>query len=262
VSERKVHPTAIIDPKAQLDSSVEVGPYAIIGPQVSIGKGTTVGPHAVIDGFTTIGERNVIFHHASVGAPPQDLKYAGENSELRIGNENTVREFVTLHKGTQGGGMVTRIGNKNLFMAYSHVAHDCIVGNGCVFANCAAIGGHVEVGDHVILGGLSAVHQFVRIGKHAFAAGGSFVVMDLAPYCNAQGDRAELAGLNTTGLERSGYSAESIGRIKEAYRIVFRSKTPLAQAIEKLKTDFAGHKEIEEFVAFISTSKRGLIRPR
>jgi len=237
-----IHPTAIIDPGAQLHASVEVGPYAVIGPKVKIAAGTRVGPHAVIEGDTTIGQKNRIFQFASVGAQPQDLK------------------FTTLHIGTDGGGGVTRIGNKNLFMAYSHVAHDCIVGSGCVFANSATLGGHVEIGDHVILGGLVAVHQFTRIGQHAFIAGGAMVVMDVPPFCTAQGDRAELAGLNTVGLTRHGYNDVQVARIKDAYRILFRSKLGLNEAIARLKAEHGGHAEIELLLTFITSSKRGFTR--
>jgi UDP-N-acetylglucosamine acyltransferase len=255
-----VHPTAVIHPGARLHPTVQVGPYAVIGPNVELGAGTTVGPHSVIEGRTRIGERNRVFQFASVGAQPQDLKYAGEDSELHIGDENLIREFTTLHKGTAGGGGVTRIGNGNLFMAYSHVAHDCQVGNGCVFANSATLGGHVEIGDHVILGGLAAVHQFTRIGRHAFVAGGSMVVMDVPPYCTAQGDRAELVGINSVGLARHGFSEEQIGQIKDAYRVLFRSKLPLDEALERLRTDFGGSPEIEVLLAFVASSKRGLTR--
>jgi UDP-N-acetylglucosamine acyltransferase len=255
-----VHPTAIVAPGAKLHATVEVGPYAVIGPQVTIGAGTLVGPHAVIDGRTRLGERNKVFQFASVGAQPQDLKYAGEDSALEIGDENLIREFTTLHKGTTGGGGVTRIGNGNLFMAYAHVAHDCQVGNGCVFANAATLGGHVEIGDHVILGGLAAVHQFTRVGRHAFIAGGSMVVMDVPPFCTAQGDRAELAGINSIGLARHGFSEDQIGRVKEAYRILFRSKLPLEEAVERLRTDLGDQSEIQTLLAFITTSQRGLTR--
>lgn len=255
-----VHPTAIVAPGAKLHATVEVGPYAVIGPQVEIGAGTTVGPHAVLDGRTRLGERNKVFQFASVGAPPQDLKYAGEDSALEIGNENLIREFTTLHKGTTGGGGVTRIGNRNLFMAYAHVAHDCRVGNGCVLANAATLGGHVDVGDHVILGGLAAVHQFTRIGKHAFVAGGAMVVMDVPPFCTAQGDRAELAGINSIGLARHGFSEDQIGRVKEAYRILFRSKLPLEEAVERLQTELGDQPEIQELLGFITTTERGLTR--
>lgn len=255
-----VHATAIVHQDAKLHESVEVGPYAIIGPKVKIGAGTTVGSHAVIEGDTTIGERNRIFHHASVGAVPQDLKYAGEPTRLVIGDENMIREFTTLNIGTAGGGGLTKIGNKNLFMAYSHVAHDCTVANGCVLANSVALAGHVDVADFVILGGLSAVHQFTRIGKHAFIAGGSMVAMDVPPYCTAQGDRAELAGLNTVGLSRHGMTDEQIGRIKDAYRILFRSKLGLNEAMSRLKAEHGGHSEIEHLLEFIASSKRGITR--
>jgi len=255
-----VHPTAIVAPGARLHATAEVGPYAVIGPQVEIGAGTIVGPHAVIEGRTRLGERNRVFQFASVGAPPQDLKYAGEDSALEIGSENLIREFTTLHKGTSGGGGVTRIGNRNLFMAYAHVAHDCQVGNGCVLANAATLGGHVEVGDHVILGGLAAVHQFTRIGKHAFVAGGAMVVMDVPPFCTAQGDRAELAGINSIGLARHGFSEDQIGRVKEAYRILFRSKLPLDEAVERLRTELGDQPEIQELLTFVTTSQRGLTR--
>ncbi|MBL8919788.1 MAG: acyl-ACP--UDP-N-acetylglucosamine O-acyltransferase [Myxococcaceae bacterium] len=255
-----VHPTAIVHPEAKLHPSVEVGPYAVIGPKVKIGAGTTVGPHAVIENDTTIGEKNRIFSHAVVGALPQDLKYAGEQTRLVIGDENMIREFATLHIGTHGGGGVTRIGNKNLFMSYSHVAHDCVVGNGNVLANSVALAGHVEITDFVILGGLSAVHQFTRIGKHAFIAGGSMVAMDVPPYCTAQGDRAELAGLNTVGLSRHGYTDDQIGRIKDAYRILFRSKLGLNEAVSRLKAEHGGHTEIDHLLEFVASSKRGLTR--
>lgn len=255
-----VHPTAIVHPEAKLHPSVEVGPYAVIGPRVKIGAGTVVGPHAVIENDTTIGEKNRIFSHAVVGALPQDLKYAGEQTRLVIGDENMIREFATLHIGTQGGGGVTRIGNKNLFMSYSHVAHDCVVGNGNVLANSVALAGHVEITDFVILGGLSAVHQFTRIGKHAFIAGGSMVAMDVPPYCTAQGDRAELAGLNTVGLSRHGYTDDQIGRIKDAYRILFRSKLGLNEAVSRLKAEHGGHTEIDHLLEFVASSKRGLTR--
>jgi UDP-N-acetylglucosamine acyltransferase len=219
-----------------------------------------VGPHAVIEGDTVIGQRNRIFQFASVGAIPQDLKYAGEATQLRIGDDNQIREFTTIHIGTAGGEGVTRIANKNLFMAYSHVAHDCVIGSGCVLANSAALAGHVEVGDHVILGGLSAVHQFTRLGQHAFIAGGAMVAMDVPPYCTAQGDRAELVGLNTVGLARHGYTDDQLSRIKDAYKILFRSKLGLNEAISKLQAEHGGHVEIDVLLDFVTSSKRGITR--
>jgi UDP-N-acetylglucosamine acyltransferase len=255
-----VHPTAIVSPGAQLHPSVEVGPYAVIGPRVRLGAGTVVGSHAVLEGDTLLGERNHVFHHASVGAAPQDLKYAGEETQLVIGDGNLIREFSTLHKGTAGGGGVTRIGSKNLFMAYSHVAHDCVVGSGCVLANSVALAGHVELGDHCILGGLSAVHQFTRIGAHALIAGGAMVVLDVPPYCTAQGDRAELAGLNTVGLARHGYTDQQLDRIKDAYRLLFRSRLGLGEALDQVRAAHGGHPEIEALLQFIARSKRGITR--
>ena len=255
-----VHPTAVIAKGAELHPTVEVGPFAVIGPDVRIGAGSTVGPHAVIEGRTTLGEKNRVFQFASVGAIPQDLKYAGEATALVIGNGNQIREFTTLHIGTAGGGGVTRIGNQNLFMAYNHVAHDSQVGSRCVFANGATLAGHVEVGDFVTLGGLSAVHQFTRIGAHAFIAGGAMVVMDVPPFCVAQGDRAELAGLNIIGLQRHGFTEEQQVRCKEAYRILFRSKLPLEEAVARLRVEFGGNSEVDALLDFVTTSRRGLTR--
>ncbi|HLM45626.1 MAG TPA: acyl-ACP--UDP-N-acetylglucosamine O-acyltransferase [Myxococcaceae bacterium] len=256
----QVHPTAVVHPDAQLHETVEVGAFAVIGPKVRIGEGTRVGPHVVIEGRTTLGARNRVFQFSSLGAAPQDLKYGGEDTQLIIGDENQIREFTTLHIGTVGGGGATRVGHRNLFMANSHVAHDCVVGNGCILANSAALGGHVQVEDHVILSGLTAVHQFTRLGRHAFIAGGAMVVMDVPPYCMAQGDRAELVGLNTVGLERHGFGEERIARIKEAYRILFRSKLGVAEALAKMKAELGGHPEIDHFIDFVAQSKRGLTR--
>jgi UDP-N-acetylglucosamine acyltransferase len=256
----KVHPTAIVEPGAQLHESAEVGPYAVIGPQVTIGADTIVGPHAVISGRTTLGLRNRVFQFASVGVVPQDLKYAGEDTELRIGNDNQIREFSTLSIGTSGGGGVTRIGDRNLFMAYSHVAHDCVVGNDCVLANSATLAGHVQLNDHITLGGLSAIHQFSRIGSYAFVAGGAMVTMDVPPYCTAQGDRAELAGLNAVGLTRGGFSEDQIRRIKECYKTLFRSKLGLNEAVATVRAELGGHSEIDLLVQFVEGSRRGITR--
>ncbi|HEX4621728.1 MAG TPA: acyl-ACP--UDP-N-acetylglucosamine O-acyltransferase [Myxococcaceae bacterium] len=256
----RIHATAVVHPEARVHETVEIGPFSVIGPKVKIGAGTRIGPHAVIEGDTALGERNRVFPFASIGQVPQDLTDAGEDTQLVIGDENQIREYATLHIGTAGGGGVTRIGNKNLFMANSHVAHDCQIGNGCVLANSAALAGHVEVGDHAIFGGLSAVHQFTRIGKHAFIAGGAMVGMDVPPYCTAQGDRAELVGLNTVGLTRHGYSDEQIRRIKDAYKILFRSKIGLNEAISTLKAEHGGHPEIDELLHFLENTSRGLTR--
>ncbi|HEY3445624.1 MAG TPA: acyl-ACP--UDP-N-acetylglucosamine O-acyltransferase [Myxococcales bacterium] len=255
-----IHPTAIVAPTAELDSTVEVGPYAVIGPKVRIGAGTTVGPHAVLEGRTTIGKHNRIFQFAAIGAIPQDLKYAGEDTSLEIGDENSIREFATLHIGTKGGGGLTRVGNQNLLMAYTHVAHDCLVADHCVIANCGALAGHVTLEDHVHIGGLAGVHQFVKVGTHAFVAGGALVTQDVPPYCTAQGDRAKLVGLNTVGLTRAGYTADQITRIKAAYRALFRSKLGLREAIAQVRAEHGGHPEIDHFVNFVEGSERGIAR--
>lgn len=255
-----IHPTAVVAEGARLHQSVEVGPFAVIGPSVSLAAGVVVGPHAVVEGHTTVGEGTRIFQFASVGAQPQDLKYAGEPTALTIGAHNQIREFTTLHIGTAGGGGLTQIGDRNLFMAYSHVAHDCTIGSGCILANCATLAGHVLMEDHVTMGGLAAAHQFTRIGRHAFISGGSMVTMDIPPYCTAQGDRAELSGLNTVGLTRHGFTDEQVARIKAAYRTVFRSKLGLREALAQVKAEHHGHGEIEHFVGFIEGSERGVAR--
>jgi UDP-N-acetylglucosamine acyltransferase len=255
-----IHPTAIVHPEAQLDPTVEVGPFSVIGPRVKIGPRTRVGPHAVIEGATTIGADNRIFQFASLGAIPQDLKYAGEDTRLEIGDRNQIREFTSLHLGTVQGGSLTKIGSGCLFMANSHVAHDCVVGDGVILANSVALAGHCVVEDHVICGGLSGVHQFTRLGRHAFISGGAMVAMDIPPYCTAQGDRAQLAGLNTVGLTRNGFTAEQVARIKGAYKIVFRSGLGLREALARVAAEFGGNPEIDHFVRFIEGSERGITR--
>jgi len=255
-----IHPTAIVHPAARIDEGVRVGPFAVIGEHVAIAAGTTVGSHAVIEGWTEIGRDNRIFQFASVGADPQDLKFHGEQSFLRIGDRNTVREFVTLHRGTEDGGGETVIGDDNLFMAYSHVAHDCRVGNRAILANAATLAGHVVIGDHAILGGLSGVHQFTRIGCHAMISGGSKVVQDIAPYIIAQGDRAVPAGLNLVGLKRRGFSDSLLRDIKKAYKIVFRSGLRVEQALEKIAAELEESPELKIFTEFIRDSQRGIAR--
>ncbi len=254
------HATAIVHPEAHIDPSVEIGPYSVIGPQVRIGKKSWIGPHVVIDGDTTIGEENRIFQFASIGAPPQDLKYAGEPTRVIIGDRNQIREFSTIHRGTAQGGGITRISNGCLLMANSHVAHDCKLGDGVILANSVALAGHVEVEDHVICGGLAAIHQFTRLGKHAFISGGAMVGMDIPPYCTAQGDRAQLAGLNTVGLTRHGFNQEQVQRIKGAYKLVFRSGLGIREALGRVAAEFGGNPEIDHFVRFIEGSARGITR--
>ena len=257
-----IHPTAILHPGAQIASGVEIGPYAVIGEHVSIGTGTKVGPHTVIDGWTEIGENNTIFHMASVGAIPQDLKYRGEKTYLRIGNGNTIREFASLHLGTVTGDGETTVGDGNLFMAYSHVAHDCHVGNGVVMANAATLAGHVTVEDHAILGGLCAILQFTRIGAHVMIGGATSVTLDIPPYTIVTGDRREsrLRGLNLVGLKRHGFSDPTISGLKKAYKILALSGLKMAEAVEKMKAEVPSSPEVDHFISFIETSKRGVCR--
>ena len=255
-----IHPTAIVDKHAELDSSVEVGPYAVIGPKVKIGPRTRVGPHAVIEGDTTIGANNAIFQFAAIGAIPQDLKYAGEPTKLVIGEHNAIREFATVHIGTAGGGGVTRIGNHCLLMANSHVAHDVQLGDGCILANSCALAGHVVVEDRVIFGGLSAVHQFSRIGRLAFVSGGAMVTQDVPPYLTVQGDRAEVVGINTVGLTRAHFKDDQQARVKSAFKILYRSKLGFREAIAHVRAEHGGHEEIDHLVAFLENSERGIAR--
>lgn len=257
-----IHPTAIIDSTAVLASDVEVGPYAIIGKHVTIGKGTTVGAHAVIGDWTEIGENNQIYHLASVGPASQDLKYRGEECWTRIGNNNIIREFATIHRGTVTGIGETVIGNNNLFMAYSHVAHDCRIGNGVVMANAATLAGHVIIEDNVILGGLVAIHQFATIGAYSMLGGGTLVVLDIPPYMIATlGKRdAKLRGLNLIGLKRRGFSDETISKLKKAYKTLFMADMKLPEAIAKIKAETTDCPEVDYLLAFIEKSERGICR--
>jgi len=255
-----IHPTAVIHSKAELDSSVEVGPFTVVGEHVTIGRGTTVGAHTVIDGWTRIGEDNRIFPMASVGGVPQDLKYKGEKTWLIIGNRNIIREFATLQPGTVTGIGETVIGDDNLFMAYCHVAHDCIIGNRVIMANGSTLAGHIMVEDFAILGGLSAVHQFVRIGESVMLSGGSMVGQDVAPYTIAAGDRARMRGLNMVGLRRRGFSEESITTLKKAFRILVFSKLRVADALARIRNELPALPEVSHFIEFIEKSERGICR--
>ncbi len=255
-----IHPTAVIHPKAELDDGVEIGPYAVIGEHVSIGRDTTVGAHTVIDGWTRIGEENRIFPMSAVGGIPQDLKYRGEETWLIIGDRNIIREFTTLQPGTVTGIGKTVIGNDNLFMAYCHVAHDCVIGSRVIMANGATLAGHIAVEDHAILGGLSAVHQFVRIGESVMLSGGAMVGQDVAPYTIAAGDRARMRGLNLVGLRRRGFSNETIAVLKKAYRLLVFSKLRRADALDRIRTELPQLPEISHFVEFIEKSERGICR--
>ena len=255
-----IHPTAIIHPGAELDSNVEIGPYAVIGEHVKIGRGTSVGAHAVIDGWTEIGEENQVFHLASVGGIPQDLKYKGENTWLKIGNKNIFREFVTIHPGTVTGDSETTVGDSNLFMAYCHAAHDCHIGNNVIMANGATLAGHVRVEDYAILGGLTAIHQFVTIGAHVMIGGGAMVGQDVPPYTIATGDRARLRGLNMVGLRRRGFSEETLAVLKKAYKILVFSRLRISEALERIRNELPRLPEVTRFIEFIEKSERGICR--
>lgn len=253
-----IHPTAIVHPTAKIDPSVEIGPYAVIGEDTIIGSSCTVGPHAIVE-FTHMGKNNRIMGGAFVGVPPQDLKYAGEKTRLVMGDNNTVRETATLNRGTTATGE-TRIGDNCLFMAYSHVAHDCRVGNHVILVNSVALAGHVEIGDYAVLGGLSAVHQFARIGSFVMVSGCTGVGKDVPPFCTAQGDRATLRGLNVVGLRRSGLPRETIAAIREAYKVLFLRGLTQAAALAELRRGNPP-KEVLAMAAFIESSKRGVTRP-
>ncbi len=255
-----IHPTAIIDPKAELDSSVQVGAYSIIGPHVQIGAGTEIGPHVVIEGHTTLGQHNRVFQFASLGAIPQDKKFKNEPTRLIIGNHNTIREFCTFNLGTVTGIGETRIGDDNWIMAYVHLAHDCVVGNHTIFANNASLAGHVTIGDWVILGGFSLVHQFCIIGEHAMTAFAAGVHKDVPPYVMAAGYRAEPAGLNTEGLRRRGFSAEQIANIKQVYKILYRQGLAYEEAKAEIMALADTAAELAVFKDFFNVSTRGVVR--
>lgn len=255
-----IDPHAIVSPRAELAADVSVGPFSVIGPDVRIGARTLIGPHVVINGPTTIGEDNRVFQFASLGDAPQDKKYHGEPTRLEIGARNVFRENVTVNRGTAHDRGVTRIGDDNLLMAYSHVAHDCIVGSNAVFANCAALGGHVEIGDWVILGGLTAVHQFTKVGSHAFLAGGAIVTRDVPPYIMVAGNPAVPHAVNTEGLRRRGFSAAQIRNVRDAYRIVYRSELRLLEALERLEARGPEQPEVQAFATFIRNSGRSIVR--
>jgi len=257
-----IHSTALIDPSAELDSDVQVGPYTVIDRDVRIGAGTVIGAHVTIDRYTQIEPGCRIFHHAAIGAVPQAVKFADEQTRVKIGRGTVVREFVTVHRGTGFGGGLTEVGEENYLMAYTHIAHDCKSGRRVVFANNATLAGHITVGDHANVGGLVAVHQFVRIGDYAFVGGKSAVVKDIPPYVIAAGDRARLHGLNRVGLKRHGFSQEVRDALKRAYRIVFRIGLTLNEAIQRVEAEVDPFPEVRNFVAFLQTSQRGVTRGR
>ncbi len=255
-----IHPTAIVHPKAILAQGVEVGPYSIIGEHVTIGRDTKISAHVLIEGWTTIGERNHIFSFSSIGTAPQDIGYRNEETYLEIGDDNVIRECATVHRATTKEDRKTVIGNKNFLMAYSHVAHDCKLGNNIIMSNSVALGGHIVIGDHAIVGGIVAVHQFARIGAYAIIGGQSAVTMDIPPYVSAAGNRAQLYGLNLVGLKRKGFSDQAISTLKKAYKIMFRSGLTQEEAIQKITGEFPDSREVAHLVDFIQTSKRGITR--
>lgn len=264
MAESDIHSTAIVHPEAVIGSGTIIGPYSIIGPQVRLGLGTKVGAHVVLDGRTTFGDDNTIFSFAAVGGIPQDLKYRGELSELIIGSKNIVREYVTLQPGTEGGGMVTRIGDSNLFMANAHVGHDAIIGNHNIFANSSALAGHVTVGNFVTVGGLSAIHQFVRLGDYSILGGGSMVSQDIPPFVLAHGDHAELVGLNAIGIKRHGFSAEDMRVLKAVFRALFIvQRGTKEERIKAAASVASGNAAAESLIAFVAAqSVRGIARTR
>lgn len=255
-----IHPTAIVDPNARVADSVLIGAYSVVGPDVEIGEGTSIAEHVVVEGPTRIGKNNRFFPFSSIGAAPQDKKYAGEPTTLEIGDGNTIREFCTFNRGTSQDAGATRLGNDNWIMAYVHLAHDCQVGNNTIFANNAQLAGHVHVGDHAILGGFTVVHQFVHIGAHAISAMGSILLQDLPPYITAAGNTARPFGINSEGLKRRGFSPEAIARIKAAYKTLYKSGLSLADARAELSARAPQAPELELLVTFLQRAGRGIIR--
>ncbi len=258
--ETKIHPTAIIDPSAEIGENVTVGPYTIIKSESIIGSNTVIGPHVVIDQYSTIGSDCEIFQYASIGAAPQDLKYTGEKTYLKVGNGTIIREFVTINRGTGVGGGITEVGDKNYLMAYAHVAHDCKTGHSVILANNTTLAGHITLGNHVTIGGLVAIHQFVRVGDHAYVGGKAAVVKDVPPFVIAAGDRATLHGLNKVGLKRHGFSPATLSALKKTYRIVFRIGLTLNEAVERVRAEVDQVPEVIAFIDFIKSSSRGMTR--
>ncbi|MEJ5165955.1 MAG: acyl-ACP--UDP-N-acetylglucosamine O-acyltransferase [Thermoanaerobaculia bacterium] len=256
----KIHSTAIISNKARISDNVEIGPYCIVGDDVEIGEGTVLLSFVQIERWTKIGKNNKIYGPSHIGFAPQDLTYKGEETFLEIGDENTIREYTTIHRGTKKGGGITRIGNKNFFMAYSHIAHDCQVGNNIIFANCGTLAGHVEVEDFSTIGAFSAIHQFCKVGKYAFLGGFTVATQDVLPFCRTVGSRpAKNYGINVIGLRRLGFSEERIEKLKKLFRILFQSKLLFSEAIKKAEEEMERDEDIEYFLNFIKTSKRGVI---
>ena len=254
-----IHPTAIVDPAAQVDSGARIGPYCVIGPQVVIGADTELQHHVTVTGPTKIGSGNFFHAFTSIGQKTQDLKYSGEPTYLEIGDGNTFREFCTVNRGTLPGTK-TIVGSGGNFLAYSHIAHDCIVGHNVIFSNNGTLAGHVEVGDHAVIGGLTAIHQFCRVGRHAITGGCSKIVQDVPPFFIADGNPAEIRGINQVGLERAGFAAETVRALKEAYRLLYRGNLNVKQAVEQIRRNLPALPELAELCTFIESSQRGIIR--
>ena len=256
----KIHATALVHAGARLAPDVEIGPYSVVGEHVQIGEGSWVGAHVVLDGHLRIGKRNRIFHFCSIGAPPQDKKYAGEPTRVEIGDDNTIREYVTMNRGTALDAGVTRLGNDNWIMAYVHFAHDCQIGSHTIFANACQLAGHVTVGDWAIFGATTLVHQFVHVGAHAFTGMGTYLAQDLPPYVTAAGNVARPYGINSKGLARRGFSAPDIQALKRAYRTLYRSGLSLDEALKTLEQQVAQCGHVRDILEFLGRSKRGIIR--
>ncbi len=255
----RIHPTAIIDVRAAIGDGCEIGPYCVIGPAVEIGADCWLQHHVSVSGPAKIGRGNRFFAFGSIGQQTQDLKYAGEPTHLSIGDENCFREFVTVHRGTAPGS-ITRIGSGGNFLAYCHIAHDCNVGDGVIFSNNGTLAGHVEVGDHAVIGGLTAIHQFCRIGRHALTGGCSKIVQDVPPFMIADGNPAKVRSYNKVGLDRHGFHEETIRCIKEGYRLMYRSALNLQQAVEQIRADLPDLPEMQQLIAFVASSPRGIIK--
>ena len=255
-----IHPAALVDPGAQLADDVEVGPWSIIEAGVSIGQGSVIGPHVVIRGNTSIGSGNRIFQFASIGEDPQDKKYDGEQTQLVIGDGNTVREFATIHRGTVRDAGITRIGSRNLLMAYTHVAHDCVLADDIIMSNAASLAGHVHIGDHAILSGFALVHQFCSIGEHAFVGMGAHITRDVLPYTLVAGSPPQPKGLNSEGLKRRGFDPQQLGDIKQAYRLLYSSGMPLAEATQRIAELAEGRPHVAVMADFLNNSRRSILR--
>src|SRR5689334_12027175 len=256
-----IHPTAIVDAQSRVAESAEIGPYCIVGAEVEIGARTRLMGHVYVEGPTTIGEDNLFYPYSSVGVASQDLKYKGERAEARIGHRNKIREFVTIHRGTQGGGLITSIGSDNLLMAYTHIAHDCTVGDHCILVNGATLAGHVTIGDWVELSAFVGVHQFCRVGRHSFVGPHAVVTQDILPYSMCVAEREmKVFGANRVGLERRGFATDAIERLQTSFRLLTRAQLNTSQAIERIRTEVPPSAEVEELLAFIAESKRGVVK--